>query len=241
MEMKIKSQSGTPKEKKYAAKVLPIIKHHHFLLVTLMLWNASATEALPLFLNSLVNEYFAIIISVTLVLMFGEIIPASILTGPKQLKIAATLTPLVWFVFVVFFPIAYPISKLLDFLVGHDTGLTLYNKKEIATMMKIQHEEAQRRSASGNALRDSVHKDEMSMIQGALKFREMKVAEVMTTMENVFMISAKESLSYKTLYEIFKAGFSRIPVYDKDKNDIIGLLLAKDLIFVDPEVRQNFQ
>ena len=40
----------------------------------------------------------------------------------------------------------------------------------------------------------------------------------------------------QTLYEIFKSGYSRIPVYDKDRNDIIGLILAKDLIFVDAEV-----
>jgi len=37
------------------------------------------------------------------------------------------------------------------------------------------------------------------------------------------------------MYEIFKSGYSRIPVFDKDRNDIIGLILAKDLIFVDPE------
>jgi CBS domain containing-hemolysin-like protein len=41
----------------------------------------------------------------------------------------------------------------------------------------------------------------------------------------------------KTLYEIFKSGYSRIPVYEgSDVNDIIGLILAKDLIFVDAEV-----
>lgn len=36
--------------------------------------------------------------------------------------------------------------------------------------------------------------------------------------------------------EIFKAGYSRIPVWDKDPNEIIGLILTKDLIFVDPGV-----
>ena len=41
---------------------------------------------------------------------------------------------------------------------------------------------------------------------------------------------------YQTIAEIFQAGYSRIPVYEKDKNDIIGLILAKDLIFIDPEV-----
>ncbi|RYY87475.1 DUF21 domain-containing protein [archaeon] len=143
--MTIKATSGTPKEKEYAQRVLPIISNHHLLLVSLMLWNASATEALPIFLTSLVPEYIAIIMSVTLVLLFGEIIPASILTGPKQLQIASTLVPMVYVVLFVFFPIAYPLSKLLDWAIGHDGGVTLYSKKEIATMMQLQHEEAVRR------------------------------------------------------------------------------------------------
>lgn len=80
-EMTIKSRSGTPEEKKHATKVIPFIKHHHLLLVTLMLWNAAATEALPIFLTGLVPEYLALIISVFLVLIMGNIIPVAILTG----------------------------------------------------------------------------------------------------------------------------------------------------------------
>lgn len=117
-EMTIKSRSGTVEEKRYAAKVLPIISRHHLLLVSLMLWNAAATEALPIFLSALVPEYLAIIISVTLVLFVGEIIPASILTGPNQLLIAANLTPMVYLVLLFFYPIAYPISCILDYLLG---------------------------------------------------------------------------------------------------------------------------
>ena len=36
--------------------------------------------------------------------------------------------------------------------------------------------------------------------------------------------------------DIYKSGFSRIPVYGIDRNDIIGLILTKDLIFIDPDV-----
>ena len=43
------------------------------------------------------------------------------------------------------------------------------------------------------------------------------------------------------MYEIFKSGYSRIPVYENSKNDIVGLILAKDLIFVDPEVGGSMQ
>ena len=49
------------------------------------------------------------------------------------------------------------------------------------------------------------------------------------------------SVARQTMYEIFKSGYSRIPVYEKSKNDIVGLILAKDLIFVDPEVGRSTQ
>lgn len=83
--------------------------------------------------------------------------------------------------------------------------------------------------------RDTMNQDEVTIIGGALTFRDMKVSDVMTLEKDIFMISITETLSYKTVYEIFKAGCSRIPVYDGDHNDIVGIILAKDLIFVDPE------
>jgi metal transporter CNNM len=287
MEMKIKSQSGSAKEKEYANKVLPIIQNHHLLLVSLMLWNASATEALPIFLNRLVSEYISIIISVTLVLLFGEIIPASILTGPKQLQIAATLTPLVYLILGIFFPIAYPLSLLLDCLIGHDDAMTMYSRNEIVTMMQLQHAEALKRYNNNNNhshshshshsiashsdrhhtnssvvsrtnplnnnhhtnnnsnnsnnsnnnmnLRDTMNADEVTIIGGALTYRDIRTSSVMTSFEEIFSISFNATLSYKLIYDIFKAGYSRIPVYrNDDKHDIVSLLLVKDLIFVDP-------
>lgn len=193
--MKIKSQSGTPKEKEYANKVIPIIKNHHLLLCSLMLWNASSTEALPIFLNKLVPEFVSIIISVTLVLIVGEIIPASILTGPQQLKLAAKLTPLVYCVLVFFFPIAYPLSILLDYLIGHDEGVTMYSRREIATLMRIQHEEGMRRT--DNDIRDTMNHDEVNIIGGALTFRDQIVSNVMTAWNDVFMVHLHDKLSYE--------------------------------------------
>ena len=48
MELRIKLQSGSDAEKKQAAAVLPLLSNHHVLLVSLLLWNASAMEILPL-------------------------------------------------------------------------------------------------------------------------------------------------------------------------------------------------
>jgi CBS domain containing-hemolysin-like protein len=203
MEMKIKSRSGTEMEKAYAARLLPIITRHHLLLVTLMLWNACANEALPIFLNALVPEWLAIVLSVTMVLFVGEIIPAALLTGPNQLQIVAGLAPLVYSVLFVFYPLSYPISMVLDCWLGHDESVTTYNRKEIATLMSIQHEEGNRRREveGGSSVFDAVHYEEVAIIGGALKFRDMTVSEVMTPVERVFMLSSKDRLSYKASCE----------------------------------------
>jgi metal transporter CNNM len=59
-ELRLMSINGTEIQKKQAAKILPLIKDHHWLLVTLFLFNATANEALPVFLTGLVPEYAAI-------------------------------------------------------------------------------------------------------------------------------------------------------------------------------------
>jgi metal transporter CNNM len=66
------SVGGKPDEQKYAKRIAPLVKRHHLLLVTLLLSNATAMEALPLFLDNLVPEVIAIVISVSAVLLFGE-------------------------------------------------------------------------------------------------------------------------------------------------------------------------
>ena len=95
------------KHKQCAARVLPLIKRHHLLLVTLLLMNATANEALPIFLDKIVSEAVAIILSVTLLLIFAEIIPSAVFTGPAQLKIAAAFVGIVWVFVGLFFPIGY--------------------------------------------------------------------------------------------------------------------------------------
>lgn len=91
--LELKEQTGSEEEKEQAKKVLPILHHNHWLLVTLLLMNAAAMETLPLILNLLMSEYMAVILSVSLVLLFGEIIPQAVCTGPSQIKIAAFIAP----------------------------------------------------------------------------------------------------------------------------------------------------
>lgn len=109
---------GDEKAKKQADKIFPVIERHHWMLVTLLLCNAGAMEALPLALDKLVPAWAAIVCSVTGVLIFGEIIPQSFCTGPSQIKIAVVMCPIVTVLMYVTSPISWPIAKLLDKLMG---------------------------------------------------------------------------------------------------------------------------
>jgi hypothetical protein len=66
---------GNPDIKSKTERIFPVIDRHHWMLVTLLLCNAAAMETLPIFLDKLVTPVEAIVLSVTLVLIFGEIIP----------------------------------------------------------------------------------------------------------------------------------------------------------------------
>merc|ERR1719247_2067805 len=76
-------------DKSAAEKVLPLLHDHHRLLVTLLLMNSLANEALPLFLDAIVPSWLAVVLSVSLVLVFGEILPSAVFTGKSQLSMAS--------------------------------------------------------------------------------------------------------------------------------------------------------
>lgn len=144
LEMAIKQRSGTPEERRMAGNILPLVTRHHWMLVTLLVFNSLANEALPIFLDNLLPAFVAVIMSVTLVLFFGEILPSAIFTGPAQLYMASKLSMLVWFLMMVFSPISWPIAKLLDYVLGIE--VKRYNRAELAALVEIhgdlsQHED----------------------------------------------------------------------------------------------------
>ena len=69
--------------KKYCDRIFPVIDKHHWMLVTLLFMNALASEAMPLFLEMILKEIYVVIICMTGVLIFGEIIPQALCMGPS--------------------------------------------------------------------------------------------------------------------------------------------------------------
>jgi metal transporter CNNM len=82
LDIRIKMQAAVdPAEREAAEIIYPLVNRNHRLLVTLLLMNAVAYECLPLFLDELMPTYLTILFSVTVLLVFGEILPSAIFTG----------------------------------------------------------------------------------------------------------------------------------------------------------------
>jgi metal transporter CNNM len=139
--LEIKLMIGSNEEKSAVNALLPIVQNHHLLLVTLLLFNSLANETLPIFLGALVPNYVAVLLSVTLVLIFGEIIPSALFTGPNQLMTAAKLSSLVYFLLGLFYPIAFPIAKILDYLFGIEEGGGNITREELEALVVLQGSE----------------------------------------------------------------------------------------------------
>ncbi|CAI5488694.1 unnamed protein product [Closterium sp. Naga37s-1] len=130
VDLEVLVQSGTADEQRQAAAIIPIVEKQHELLVTLLLCNAVAMEALPVFLDRLVPPAAAIALSVFFVLLFGEVsaatggevIPQAVCSR-YGLAVGANLIPLVRCLMLLCWPIAFPIAKVLDYLLGHDDQL----------------------------------------------------------------------------------------------------------------------
>ncbi|OQS05553.1 hypothetical protein THRCLA_02337 [Thraustotheca clavata] len=131
---------GEPKLKAAAIRLIPIIDQHRLLLVTLVLMNALANEALPIFLNTLINPIASIIFSVTFVVLFGEIVPTALCTGERQLIIGAACVPLLRGLMRLTYPIAYPIAVFLNHTVGDTASHMQYTRNELKALLSLQED-----------------------------------------------------------------------------------------------------
>ena len=135
--------SENPVERKQAARLVTIVQRRHPLLVSLILCSAISSEALPIFLQDLMPRFAAVFVAVVLVVVFGEVLPTIIFTGPNQIAIASRWAPVVKVIMCIMCPIAAPIAAILDH-VQHgqffDQG-NMYNRGELAALIRIQYEE----------------------------------------------------------------------------------------------------
>ncbi|CAL5434208.1 unnamed protein product [Camellia sinensis] len=216
VDLEVLAKSGTRKDRKHAEKILPVVRKQHLLLCTLLICNAAAMETLPIFLDSLVTAWGAILISVTLILLFGEIIPQSVCSR-YGLAIGAAVAPFARVLVWICFPVAYPISKLLDFLLGLGHVALFRSRAELKTLVDLHGHEA----GKGGEL---TH-DETTIIAGALGLTEKTASDAMTPISDTFAVDINAKLDRVLMNLILEKGHSRVPVYYEQPTTIIGLVL----------------
>ncbi|XP_073157954.1 DUF21 domain-containing protein At4g14240-like isoform X2 [Henckelia pumila] len=224
VELEILQRSGTSKEKKQAAIIFPVVQKQHQLLVTLLVCNAAAMEALPIYLDKIFHPAVAVILSVTFVLVFGEIIPQAVCSR-YGLAVGANCVWLVRVLMIICFPIAYPIGKILDGVLGHHE--VLFRRPQLKALVSIHALEA----GKGGELTHN----ETAIISGALDLTEKTAEEAMTPIESTFSLDASSKLDWEAIGKILARGHSRIPVFSGNPKNIIGLLLVKNLLTVRAE------
>ncbi|KAL0325743.1 UNVERIFIED_CONTAM: DUF21 domain-containing protein [Sesamum radiatum] len=236
VDLEVLSKSGRPQDRIHASKILPVVKNQHLLLCTLLIGNSLAMELTELYdclllvvtshiLGQACAPWAAILVSVTLILMFGEILPQAICTR-YGLTVGATTAPFVRLLLWLFFPVAYPISKFLDWMLGKGHA-ALLRRAELKTFVDFHGNEA----GKGG---DLTH-DETTIIAGALEMTEKTAKDAMTPIAKAFSLDLDGTLNLETLNAIMTMGHSRVPVYYKNPNNIIGLILVKNLLAVDPD------
>ncbi|GAA5971081.1 hypothetical protein JCM11641_004136 [Rhodosporidiobolus odoratus] len=224
--LQVMSTSGEESERKDALKVMKLLeKGRHWVLVVLLLSNVVVNESLPIFLDSILGGGVgAVVLSTTLIVIFGEIIPQSV-CARYGLRIGAKAAPFVLALMYLEFPIAYPIAKLLDYLLGEEQGVT-YKKAELKTFVGLH------RQFGTETLND----DEVTIISSVLELGDKSVKDIMTPLEDIYSLPSDTRLSHAVVDQILASGHSRIPVYAPgNTTDFVGMLIVKKLISYDPE------
>ena len=229
--LRIKMRAGTTEEERnQAKKLLGLVEQHHLLLVTLLLLNSMANEALPLFLDKLVPSYVAVILSVTLVLFFGEIIPSAVFTGPNQLNIASMLSPLVRVFMCLLLPLSYPIAKLLDAVLHEDESSGLYNRGELSALVRIQYEE---RLAAKKHRKEA--KKQLAKTAGTV---QLPANGQITTAQKDFMVSTavkatKQAIERRAPEQVSDASLPITSLREADNDSRRGHLKRQKSVHVD--------
>lgn len=224
LSLEIIADSGAEPDKTYAKNILPIRQLGNQLLCTLILGNVMVNTLIAQITDSKIHGWVATVLSTALITLGGEILPQALMSA-HALQVGSKSAPLVKVFIFLFYPICKPLSMFLNAVIGTDPG-QIYERNELKKLMFMH---------AAHSTESGLNAGEVDLMMGAMELHEKTVVSVMTPLHEIFMLEASERLSEETIHYISEHGHSRIPVYQTHKNNIIGVLFAKDLLMINPE------
>lgn len=224
---KIKIRSMAESEVKRAQTLMKIFENDAKMLSAILIGNnlvntyaASIASMIALSFGGSAAVSVATFIITFLILVFGEITPKTIATqnaeklalayGPVILFLMRILTPVIWFINLF----SACILKILG--VGKDSRPSM-TESELRTIVDVSHEEG------------VIEEDEKEMINNVFDLGDAVAKDVMVP--RVYVVMADVESSYDDLIRLFREEqFTRIPIYEGNVDNIIGLINMKDLL-----------
>jgi len=214
------------KQEKYLARLASSIldskpEYLSVILIGTNLSNILATSFATVYLlrSDLLPHQLIIIPIAIIILLFGEILPKSIMQRYANLGLII-LSPILKFSYLLLFPIIFLLRKTGWMNITERFSKTAEELEEKRD--DIQHAYEQVDDP------DAMEEDQKEMISNVFDFRESKVNEVMTPRTDISAISSTESLE-RALHTFIDSGHSKLPVFEKDLDNIIGVVYLYDL------------
>lgn len=169
-----------------------------------------------------------------LVLLFGEIIPKTLATRYSE-QLSFKYARIIYVLTIILTPLIFIINlmsnDILKLLGADKHTKTTMTENELLTIIDVSHEEG------------VIEQEEHEMITNVVDFGDSRAKDVMVP--RIDIVFASVDSTYEELTRLFKTEkYSRIPVYEDSKDNVIGIVNLKDLFCYDkrPEdfVLKNF-
>ena len=165
--------------------------------------------------GSVISLVFLTYISIVL----GELYPKRIAMNLKE-NLAVISAPVIIFLGKIVSPFVWLLSASTN-LLSRITPMQFDDADEKMTRDEIEY-------MLSNS-EETLDAEEIEMLQGIFSLDELMAREVMVPRTDAFMIDINDD-TQENIQEILKQNFSRIPVYDDDKDKIVGVLHTKRLL-----------
>ena len=177
---------------------------------------------------------YATIIMTLMILIFGELIPKTIALSKAE-QFALKISPIIKVLIIIL----YPLTLILNFLVSNILKIIgiNYSEKEKDEISETREEEL--RGAIDLHSMDSSNGEEKKMLKSILDLDEITVGSIMISRKNTF--SLPSNIKHDELITNLKASpHSRIPIWENNPENIIGVFHVRKLIDFKPSENKKF-